>query len=194
MLVASLLLPNLLLSNSVILEESFENLRDISTKENNATEIIHGHTLPPEPDPTINNATLGGVDSNGNGVRDDVERAIYKKYDNKLDAVFLMDNAKFFQRTLVEPLINAKEIAQYDTKTIDCRVFLSKMDKKYKYITFREHIDYVQDLILNTQERIQKYWDYNIALSGGVYGSSVSDWALKSCSQEIKDTLTEMQQ
>lgn len=31
-------------------------------KEHNATEIIHGHTLPPEPDSTINNATLGGVD------------------------------------------------------------------------------------------------------------------------------------
>ena len=32
--------------------------------------------LPPEPDPTANSATLSGVDSNGNGIRDDVERAI----------------------------------------------------------------------------------------------------------------------
>ncbi len=147
LLITSLLLPNLLLSSSVILEESFEIpsnnknalvIKEIKTdntkpkaKENNATEVIHGHTLPPEPDPTINNATLGGVDSNANGVRDDVERAIYKKYDNKLDAVVLMDVSKFFQRTLVEPLANAKDIAQYDTKIIDCEVFLSRTYKRY---------------------------------------------------------------
>ena len=36
--------------------------------------VINGHTLPPEPDPKVNNKTLLGIDSNGNGVRDDVER------------------------------------------------------------------------------------------------------------------------
>lgn len=40
--------------------------------------VMHGHTLPPEPDPAVNNASLLGVDSNDNGVRDDVERWIYK--------------------------------------------------------------------------------------------------------------------
>lgn len=38
--------------------------------------------LPPEPDPAENNATLAGVDWNNNGIRDDVERAIYFKYQN----------------------------------------------------------------------------------------------------------------
>ena len=37
--------------------------------------------LPPEPDPVLNNSTLLGIDSNNNGVRDDVERWIYKTYD-----------------------------------------------------------------------------------------------------------------
>ncbi len=45
------------------------------------TWIVDGHTLPPEPDPAVNNATLLGIDTNNNGVRDDVERWIYKKYD-----------------------------------------------------------------------------------------------------------------
>lgn len=36
--------------------------------------------LPVEPDSAANNATLAGVDSNQNGIRDDVERAIYFKY------------------------------------------------------------------------------------------------------------------
>lgn len=36
--------------------------------------------LPPEPNKTENNATLAGIDTNNNGIRDDVERAIYFKY------------------------------------------------------------------------------------------------------------------
>lgn len=43
-------------------------------------EVIGGHCLPPEPDQKINNATLLGIDSNNNGVRDDVERWIYQTY------------------------------------------------------------------------------------------------------------------
>lgn len=39
-------------------------------------EVINGITVPPEPPPTTNNATLAGIDVNGNGVRDDVERSI----------------------------------------------------------------------------------------------------------------------
>jgi hypothetical protein len=38
--------------------------------------------LPPVPDPTLNNATLAGVDSNDNGIRDDVEIAIYNEHKN----------------------------------------------------------------------------------------------------------------
>ncbi len=41
---------------------------------------VNGHRLPPEPDPKVNDSTLLGVDVNGNGVRDDVERWIYTKY------------------------------------------------------------------------------------------------------------------
>lgn len=39
-------------------------------------ETINGISVPPEPDATLNNATLAGVDSNSNGVRDDVERKL----------------------------------------------------------------------------------------------------------------------
>ncbi len=41
-------------------------------------EVINGYVLPPEPDETLNNSTLLGIDSNNNGVRDDVERKIIK--------------------------------------------------------------------------------------------------------------------
>lgn len=41
---------------------------------------IDGSHLPPQPDPSQVDATVAGVDANGNGIRDDVELAIFKKY------------------------------------------------------------------------------------------------------------------
>ncbi|MBA1420650.1 MAG: hypothetical protein FAF03_07300 [Epsilonproteobacteria bacterium] len=47
------------------------------------TWIVDGHVLPPEADKALNDSTLLGIDSNNNGVRDDVERWIYKTYKDK---------------------------------------------------------------------------------------------------------------
>ena len=41
---------------------------------------VVGHKLPPQPDKTLNDSTLLGIDVNDNGVRDDVERWIYTTY------------------------------------------------------------------------------------------------------------------
>lgn len=47
---------------------------------------VDGSHLPPEPDPKLVDATVEGIDANQNGIRDDVELAIFKKYpgDNNL--------------------------------------------------------------------------------------------------------------
>ena len=55
------------------IQAKYKNLSSNKIKLNIYWEV-NGHILPPEPDPKVNNATLGGVDSNNNGVRDDVER------------------------------------------------------------------------------------------------------------------------
>ena len=41
---------------------------------------VQGTNLPPIPDQAENDATVAGVDKNNNGIRDDVELAIFKKY------------------------------------------------------------------------------------------------------------------
>lgn len=43
---------------------------------------VMGKNLPPQPDPKLVDATIEGVDVNENGIRDDVELAIFKKYPN----------------------------------------------------------------------------------------------------------------
>ena len=49
--------------------KSFKATIEIEVEE---PEIVNGYLLPPEPDEQLNNATLLGIDSNDNGVRDDV--------------------------------------------------------------------------------------------------------------------------
>jgi len=45
-----------------------------------AVEVINGIAVPPEPDTTLNQATLSGVDSNNNGIRDDIDRLIAREF------------------------------------------------------------------------------------------------------------------
>ena len=45
-------------------------------------ETINGIAVPPVPDMTANQATVSGVDSNGNGIRDDVERMLASEFGN----------------------------------------------------------------------------------------------------------------
>ena len=41
---------------------------------------VTGERLPPRPDQTLADATIEGIDANKNGIRDDVERAIFDRY------------------------------------------------------------------------------------------------------------------
>ena len=52
---------------------------------------VDGKHLPPRPDPAQTDATIEGIDANANGIRDDVERAIFDAYpdDIKVRAAML---------------------------------------------------------------------------------------------------------
>tara|TARA_Y100001960_G_scaffold319101_1_gene389944 strand:- start:101 stop:640 length:540 start_codon:yes stop_codon:yes gene_type:complete len=61
-------------ANSII--ASAEDAQKILTKQ----EIENKFNLPPEPDEKLNNATILGIDSNNNSIRDDLERKIAFAY------------------------------------------------------------------------------------------------------------------
>ena len=88
-----------------------ENQQSLKTPQSSEPIVINGHTLPPEPDPNINNSTLLGIDSNNNGVRDDVERKIYLEHDEEVTRQYLMMAAKQAIETLNAPNLieNAKD-------------------------------------------------------------------------------------
>jgi hypothetical protein len=68
---------------------------------------VDGKHLPPPPDPKLADATVEGIDVNHNGIRDDVELAIFKKYpnDTKLRAAELQ--YALAQQTYTTRVINA---------------------------------------------------------------------------------------
>jgi len=76
-------------------------------------------------------------------------------------------------------------------ESTNCKVYLRRIDKEIKSDNFNM-IDYLENITFNTNDRAKKYLDYNVELSGGVYGSKSSDWEKKSCSFEVVKALEEM--
>lgn len=69
-----------------------------------SAETINGVSVPPSPPTVFNSVTLAGFDTNGNGVRDDVERLIADQYGTDSTKFNLATSvAKAMQKMLVAP-------------------------------------------------------------------------------------------
>lgn len=106
---------------------------------------INGIAVPPEPDPVVNNATLAGVDVNGNGVRDDVERFIAKEFGSVYSKITELTS---FARKQQEMLTSGTQDAIFAT------------DQMYVCGGLRsEDTDKITSVLLNTAERNKVYRD-----------------------------------
>ena len=152
-----------------------------STNNTGETVVIDGYILPSDPG-EAGKATLLGIDSNDNGVRDDVEIYIYKRFQGfenaKKDRAIAMQYAKATQIIMQNP-----ETA-YEKKTyvvmnnvIDCAwyyyetsgtSFESIMAFRNKHLIFDPAM---KDVIFNTRDRLEAYMQYNDSLSGHVFDS-----------------------
>ena len=113
-------------------------------------EVINGITVPPEPAPSINNATLAGVDANNNGVRDDVERmlaAASRDVGSFSQGLFI---AKSYQR--ITTSVTALSITELNTiyGAILCRLRNQASAGAVK-------TGAILNSILNTQDRISSF-------------------------------------
>jgi hypothetical protein len=123
-----------------------------------APQTINGISVPPEPDPVANNATLAGVDSNGNGVRDDVERRIATASTSEAQFSVRLAIAKEYQKTLVAEKITANEINARE-KIIGCMTI--------KNINLLKDGLNIKTLITDTENR-KSMMRAKVAKSGGV--------------------------
>jgi len=140
---------------------------------------VNNHTLPPEPDPKVNNATLLGVDVNDNGVRDDVERWIYNKYKDKhpIHIDIAMQAGRAYNQLLKSPLENstqAKAIHKKCIAPIACEAYYQIYAKYFNeplLVTEEINIGYFQKFYFNTPRRKELYNKYSRLLSGGMYST-----------------------
>ncbi len=139
---------------------------------------INSYKLPPEPDETLNNSTLLGIDRNNNGVRDDVEIWIYETYKDKhpIHIDIAMQAGRAYKQVLETPE-KAREIHDFVTAPLDCEAYYKYsakwhneplLIKKTENITNRY---FRHKIYFNTKERMKAYKLYDHLLSGGVYSS-----------------------
>ena len=137
---------------------------------------VLGTNLPPVPYEPENDATVAGIDKNGNGIRDDVERAIFAKYPNdaKIRAAELQ--YAMTEQMFLTDVFNTdtwKAVAQQNSRSYEC-VGYSVPDSgnstsDIKIINSR--INEVEALVFNTQAREDaKNKAYNYTTSYGDLG------------------------
>ena len=131
--------------------------------------VIHGHRLPPEPDPIINNSILLGIDKNNDGVRDDVERWIYKTYFHPEERGIMLQSAYAYQQIIIDPS-QAHETMHFIRDAFSCERYwiTHKQELKDKY-RYKETDHEVKKIQFNTITRHIAYKKYLGNLSGGVY-------------------------
>jgi len=145
-------------------------------------EIIDGHTLPPDPG-EVGKQTLLGIDSNNDGIRDDVERWIYKTYNHPIERAIFMQTARAYQVVITDPE-KARENVQVMHNAVDCESYWSlnakENNESFWLDEYRSLSKEIKPIQFNTAERFLAYQAYNHNLSGGVYGSSgIKAWKSK---------------
>ncbi|MDO8552297.1 MAG: hypothetical protein Q7S01_02065 [bacterium] len=116
---------------------------------------VMGENLPPPPDPAQVDATVEGIDANGNGIRDDVELAIFKKYPNeaKIRAAELQ-YAKALQMELTQVFNSETWVAVAQKRGQGFGCVFDALDGNTDY---SKKVTEVEDLVRNTKDRKQKY-------------------------------------
>ncbi len=124
---------------------------------------VMGKNLPPDPGVQADK-TIAGIDANQNGIRDDVELAVFKAYPNsaKTRAV-LLQYALVLQMEAIQTIINkdtATAISEDESRAFNCiGSIVPPGNNDIKKI--QAHLNFVEDKQLNTTERknIKKNFD-----------------------------------
>ena len=125
---------------------------------------VFGKNLPPEPSVEADK-TVVGVDANENGIRDDVELAIFKEYPNsaKTRAV-LLQYALALQMEMTQPIVNEGTViavAQIGDKASACiGESVSRINLQKFVETTQGYADFVEKKQWNTEARQKAKKDF----------------------------------
>lgn len=134
-------------------------------------ESVDGNLLPRNPDNP--DATLLGVDKNHNGVRDEVERWIYKEmptyHHPEIERVIAMQQAKAYQMALEDPTNTNDVVHVASTRGSDCWDHYSRSRDLPFDGAVAKFGNGLRDRSFNTRERLKTYMDYDYTLKGRVF-------------------------
>jgi hypothetical protein len=144
---------------------------------------VMGDNLPPDPG-ALADATIQGVDANQNGIRDDVELAIFREYpDSAKTRAVLLQYALALQMEVLQPFVNTevvtevvREQSRADSCISDELVPRKSPESPRSYSDIEKidtYINFVKDRQLNTEARKAARKDFLGNL--GSYGESEND-------------------
>lgn len=145
-----------------------------------------GNSAPPSnlpPDPGENGKlTLEGIDSDADGVRDDVQRYITLTYPDSIEVQrALRQHAKAVQAFMIQA--DSKEQALNNAtkmdRAIEC-IFAVSLNDDHAIKAIRN----LRSVIVNTEKRTRAYLSADKKLSGGIFPSVKIEDRIKSCTQE----------
>jgi hypothetical protein len=150
----------------------------VNPKKENQTPSVVDDGLPPDPG-EAGKATIAGIDSDNDGVRDDIQRYIAQTHSNseKTRAV-LTQYAKVAQNALLDA--DDKELsiqhAEEWNRSIDCLDYVAS-----SYQDMSKKSDELDAVILNTDERTKSYFKYDSQLGGEVFSGFSYDERSNAC-------------
>jgi hypothetical protein len=138
--------------------------------------------LPPDPG-EAGKATLEGIDSDGDGVRDDIQRYIALTYPKSEKArAALTQEAKVMQAALVDANDKEKSVqhGRESGRSSECLLYVfGTVDAK------RETRFKMEEIIFNTDERNRAYFTYNDQLGNEVFSSIPYDERASACDFDV---------
>ena len=122
---------------------------------------VMGENLPPDPG-ALADKTIAGVDANHNGIRDDVELAIFKQYpDSAKTRAVLLQYALAMQMEFSLPIINTETVtALIEDNQSRAEICMWTLSSRSDMKKFNKDIDRYEDFIKNIQintEQRKKY-------------------------------------
>ena len=136
---------------------------------------VMGKNLPPDPGADADK-TVQGIDANRNGIRDDVELAIFKEYpDSAKTRAVLLQYALALQMEMALPIINKETVTAIvedsESRANVCLWSLSSRSDMKKFIADMDKYDnFVKSRQINTEQRDKNMDDFYKNL--GSYSSS----------------------
>ena len=130
--------------------------------------------FPPDPGPA-GKKTLVGIDADGDGLRDDVQRWIYARFPKDVrKRKALRQSAIYYQSGMAREVnaTNYLEASEQGSRAISCILFTFSYE-----IQAHIEMEYVAAKVLNTHERTKRYLDNDRAYDGKVF--DLKNWKLE---------------